>query len=131
VVAAALLVTVAASCASSESTREGLLDPSGNSRDTEVPADLANTSWTLAALNGQAVLDGTIVTLEIQEDTVRGSAGCNDYRAEAFPAGGGLFSGIARTEMACSDPAGVMRQEDAYLSALRRVEGHRLGHDLL
>jgi heat shock protein HslJ len=44
------------------------------------PADLVNTSWRLTSLNGAALPGDVSLTLELQNGTMRGHAGCRDYR---------------------------------------------------
>ena len=66
------------------------------------------------------------------EGELTGSAGCNTYRATYTTDGARITIGEpAATEKACTAPAGIMKQERAYLSALPRaasytVEGSRL-----
>ncbi|MGI6502473.1 MAG: META domain-containing protein [Candidatus Methanoculleus thermohydrogenotrophicum] len=114
------------------------------------PEDLAGTSWTLVEFVGEAgdrdpVLAGTEITLRFGDDgTLGGSAGCNDYGGNYTLEGTNLTPGsLVRTEMYCTDPPGVMEQEDRYLALLANVstyqvdEGDRLvladqkGADLL
>jgi heat shock protein HslJ len=73
------------------------------------------------------VLDGTEITLRFDGGTLRrtgtisGSAGCNTYSADyefinEFTSGTPAVTSV--TEKACSVPAGVMAQEQRYLSRL-------------
>jgi heat shock protein HslJ len=73
------------------------------------------------------VLDGTEITLRFDRGTLRrtgtmsGSAGCNTYSADyeyinEFTSGTPVVTSI--TEKVCSTPAGVMEQEQRYLSQL-------------
>ena len=78
-------------------------------------------------------LPGTKVTAEFGPDgTLTGSAGCNAYHAKYTATHGTIeIRGPAATKKACVDPAGVMEQEQAYLSALPlaasySVEGSKL-----
>lgn len=80
--------------------------------------DLAGMNWTLVSIDGQAVMDGTAVTLSFDEDgRAGGSAGCNTYGGEYTLDGNSLtFGGLFSTMMACEDA--IMQQESAYLAAL-------------
>lgn len=104
----------------------------------EAPADLAGTSWTLASLAGEngsmvPVLAGTVVTVEFDaEGTLGGSAGCNHYGADYTRDGANLSIGPpVRTEMYCSEPPGIMDQEDRYLALLANVTSYRVEGDRL
>jgi heat shock protein HslJ len=65
-------------------------------------------------------LAGTEVTATFGADgTLTGSAGCNTYRATYTASNGTIdVSEPVATRKACAEPAGVMEQEQAYLSAL-------------
>ncbi|WP_292729529.1 META domain-containing protein [Methanoculleus sp.] len=93
----------------------------------------AGTSWTLASLAGEdgaliPVLDGTTVTVAFDTDgNVGGSAGCNHYSADYTVDSASLSIGPAvRTEMYCSEPPGIMKQEDRYLALLANVTSYRV-----
>lgn len=112
-----------------------LLTACMNANQEQPPAQsaaLPGTGWVLVSLNGSAPMEGREITLRFEEASVKGSAGCNTY-------GGGYtvsedrlrLSGVYATEMACMEPAGIMKQEQAYLTALDaaarfRVDGDRL-----
>lgn len=82
-------------------------------------------------LQGNAVaslLAGTKITAELAADgSLTGSAGCNRYHAR-FAATGSEISidGVAATKKSCTAPAGVMEQEQEYLSALSQARQYRL-----
>ena len=89
---------------------------------TELP--LTWVAWQLVWYGGgTSPLDATQISLAFRDDgTLRGIAGCNSYSAEYGIDGDQLAIGaIARTEMACIDPDGVMAQETDYLHALDRA----------
>lgn len=80
---------------------------------------LPGSAWRLERLSGAAVLGGTLPTLEFPtEGRASGNGSCNRFNGivsiqdEAI-----MFGGVAATRKAC--PEAVMRQEEAYLSALR------------
>ena len=70
----------------------------------------------------QNILTGTEITAVFTETTITGNAGCNEYTgtltrtAETF-----TISNLSVTEKACAEPAGIMEQEQAYLTALANV----------
>ena len=104
----------------------------------ETPATLAGTSWTLADIadeNGTptSVIPGTTVTAIFSADgNIGGSAGCNHYSAGYTVDGSKLSIGPAiRTEIYCSEPEGVMDQEDRYLALLANVTTYRMEGGLL
>lgn len=97
------------------------------------PAVLAGTSWTLASLAGEngtmiPVLAGTTVTAAFDaEGNLGGSAGCNHYGAGYTVDGANLaIEPAVRTEMYCSEPPGIMDQEDRYLALLTEVASYRV-----
>jgi heat shock protein HslJ len=87
---------------------------------------LAGTSWQVISYNNgkQAVVSvmaGTTLTAIFGEDgQLIGNAGCNDYNAPYKTSGTQIMIGpAALTRKMCAEPAGVMEQEAAYLSALQ------------
>jgi heat shock protein HslJ len=94
---------------------------------------LRDTEWLLTSLNGESLLEGTRITLNLAGEGFDGLAGCNNYGGEYEAAdGGGLrFGFFSVTAMACPSPEGIMEQEQAYIDALTeastyRLEGNRL-----
>ena len=88
-------------------------------------------SWRATSLlQGDAVtgpLAGTEITAEIGDGTISGSSGCNDYSGTFETEGSTVAIGpVGGTEMACTSPAGVMEQEQAYLEALPQAAGFSL-----
>ena len=77
--------------------------------------------------DGRPVLADVAVTAEFTSDgRVAGSAGCNRYFGTAVPDGDRLrVSGFGSTRMFCSQD-GVMAQEDAFLSALGKVDAYSI-----
>jgi heat shock protein HslJ len=97
-----------------------------------------NTWWTLASFAGDdgtltPVLDGTAVTATFSaEGSLGGSAGCNHYSADYTVDGESLtIEPAIRTEMYCSEPPGIMDQEDRYLALLTEVASYRMEDGLL
>jgi heat shock protein HslJ len=115
---------------------------SDSGEETRLPgasADLAGTKWVLALLNGNRLIEGTEITLNLEETSLGGSMGCNGY-------GGGPDSGkytatddgtlaishpIAVTVQLCSTPEGIMEQEAAYIKALQGAAAYRVINDRL
>jgi len=99
----------------------------------EEPVALPGTSWRLASLfdeNGTMtpVISGTNVTLAFDADgRLGGSAGCNSYGAGYTVDGVNLtIEPPIRTEMYCSEPPGLMDQEDRYLALLTEAASYRV-----
>jgi len=82
-------------------------------------------------LHGSEPLEATIVDLTLEDDSVFGSAGCNNYSGAAEFEAGSMTLGpdIAVTRMACEQA--IMDQEAVYLTALERVTGYVLEPDEL
>jgi len=77
--------------------------------------------------NWVPVIALSTVTARFEGDQMTGLGGCNNYNASIEKEGEQLTIGpVTRTEMACSDPDGVMTQEDAYFSGLSSVAGYKV-----
>jgi heat shock protein HslJ len=93
---------------------------------------LAGTSWFATAYYDGAqmatVLEGTALTAVFGADgTLNGSAGCNTYSASYLVQGSSLaITPPSSTSTICNDPAGIMEQEVAFLSALTSAGGYNL-----
>jgi len=77
------------------------------------------------------VLAETEITVTFEDGTASGSAGCNTYSAAYTFGSFFTFEVPAATEMACSDPAGVMEQEQRYLGFLEDVTVYRINGNQL
>jgi len=99
------------------------------------PADspsLEDTQWLLVKLKGEPPMAGRVPSAEFSADQISGSAGCNTYFGAYEASDGELSIGdIARTEMWCMDPEGVMDQEQAFLDDLASVTSYRLAGERL
>jgi heat shock protein HslJ len=98
---------------------------------------LAGTEWTASGINNgkggvASLVAGSSVTLAFGTDgRASGSAGCNRYTASYESARDTLtFGTTATTRMMCA-AAGVMEQEQAFLSALGKVATFRMEGDRL
>ena len=104
-----------------------LTDAAGAAQVVFRPATELSLTWVAWQLvwygGGTSPLDATQISLAFRDDgTLTGIAGCNSYSADYEIDGDQLAIGaIARTEMACMDPDGVMTQETDYLNVLDRV----------
>jgi uncharacterized lipoprotein YbaY len=99
---------------------------------------LPGTSWLVRAYNNGkeavvSVIIGTEITAIFGPDgNLTGSAGCNNYNATYQVDGESISIEPAMTTLrACSEPEGIMEQEQQYLAALQtaatyRIEGERL-----
>ena len=89
----------------------------------EPPPTLEGVTWKVTGFNNgrQAVVSavtGTTLTLTFEDGKVRGSSGCNTFRAPYTSEGNRLTIGPAvTTRMACG-AEGVMEQERQFLAAL-------------
>ena len=89
----------------------------------DVPVcDICAHNWHLVSYNEEGtfspVLPGTDITIRFLEDgSVTGSAGCNNYFSD-YQVDGGLvsFGPVSMTEKYCLEPPGVMEQERKYLA---------------
>jgi len=99
---------------------------------------LAGTPWVLKSLaSGKdavtSVMAGTRIDAVFTENgTVSGSCGCNQYFASYTAAGSSLTLGpVGSTKKYCGEPAGIMGQEQAFLSLLSRAGGYKIEGDQL
>jgi polar amino acid transport system substrate-binding protein len=89
---------------------------------------LASTRWQATQINGEPVLAGTSVNIAFYDGGgVEGLAGCNSYSSAYSPDGSNLWiAPPAATGKLCADPAGIMEQETAFLSALASANSFSL-----
>ena len=94
---------------------------------------LAGTEWLLTALQDEPPLEDGRITLQFENGSVGGNAGCNSYGAEIRTVDQGTFSisEWAMTAMACAEPEGIMEQETRYGQTLSQVTAYRLEDDTL
>jgi heat shock protein HslJ len=78
----------------------------------------------------QSLIEGSQITATFSGGTVSGSAGCNNYTGTVTPVADYFtIGGLAVTQQACAEPAGVMEQEQAYLAALEATAGYQWQQD--
>ena len=83
---------------------------------------LAGTAWTLTAINGAPIIEGTEPFLLFDEDSVGGNSSCNSTGGDYQVSGNKItFDALFSTMMYCMEPEGVMDQESDFLSALSRA----------
>lgn len=81
------------------------------------PPSLANTSWTIAAINGAAPTAERKAELRFTEDRISGNAGCNSFGGGYSVAGDTLTTTqLISTKMACAGAG--MDQENAVFKIL-------------
>jgi len=103
-----------ASCASSKLSAD-------TSTDT-----IKNTSWSLVSLPNQSLVPNALITLNVDNDKITGTDGCNRYNAlyvlneETL----NINKNIATTMMACPEP--IMQQAANYTSALTQTTGYKI-----
>jgi heat shock protein HslJ len=121
--------------------------PSTDTPITSVPTTLVMTDsetgspllgkWTLiSALAGMGttnVIPGTTIITTFSEDgTVSGSAGCNNFVASYQSREDTLTTGTLTTTLkSCNSPAGVMNQEQIFLTNLKGVDTFTTTSDIL
>ncbi len=82
--------------------------------------------WNLTELNGQEIIPVSGITLVFEGEKFFGSAGCNNYGGKytTAPGGGFALNEIEKNVMLCTEPAGVMEQEDQFFAALTSVRSY-------
>ena len=103
--------------------------------EAELPGD---ATWILDLLDGEALIEGTFVTLKFEGDALGGFDGCNSYGgisqdgvSVADVDGRISVPPLASTAKGCIEPEGVLDQGDAYLSALMQSQRFRVDGDQL
>ncbi|MCB8984338.1 MAG: META domain-containing protein [Ardenticatenaceae bacterium] len=77
------------------------------------------------ALAGSRVTANFALDESLSTGTVSGNGGCNNYTANITISGNAMtIKDLARGEVQCSDPPGVMDQEQRFLSALTVAESY-------
>ncbi len=82
--------------------------------------------WKLKELYGQDLIPGSGITLMFDDGGFFGSAGCNNYGGiyTTDPGGGFTPNEIEINAMLCTEPAGVMEQEDRYIAAFTSARSY-------
>jgi heat shock protein HslJ len=95
---------------------------------------LAGTRWELVSLNGKDLIEGTSITLEFTETYLGGQMECNGYggtpdSGSYLAKNNGAFElslPFAVTVQLCTEPEGIMEQEEAYIEALMNATNFRM-----
>ncbi len=102
------------------------------------PVPLEGTLWEVVNFNnGQnavvSVLAGTKITAQFSEDgKLSGNSSCNSYFGSFTTEDGKIQIGpVGGTEMFCTEPEGIMDQEQAYLSSLPSATEYKIVGDQL
>lgn len=96
------------------------------------PAQLSGTSWVLSSLDGStqvgSAAGGNEITLEFDAaGRAGGNGGCNGYGADyALGGNGSIEFGVPISTMMACEPALVMQNESAFLSALAEVTNFQI-----
>jgi heat shock protein HslJ len=73
------------------------------------------------------VVIGTELTVNFDEETVAGLAGCNNYNGDYSADGENInFGPLAATRKFCSDPEGVIEQESEFLATLEGASSYEI-----
>jgi len=96
------------------------------------PSTLEGPLWTLTLLNGQRPLDGAPIYIQFKDGELSGSAGCNTYNG-GYTSDDKTLSvkNVVATRKVCAEPAGVMEQEETYLSLLNAAASYSTANGML
>jgi heat shock protein HslJ len=96
------------------------------------PANMDGMEWVLESLNGKPLVQDSNITLNFENGRAGGYAGCNWYGWD-YRQGGPTPEEpkITLTLRLCTEPAGVMEQEAAYVEALRETKAFEVKGDRL
>lgn len=90
----------------------------------------AGVLWQVEDIDGGGIIDSAHITLQIDDDGISGSTGCNRYFGAVAIAGSAFVAdAIGSTRMACA-PA-LMQQEQRFVQALQAVRRFELSGDFL
>ena len=92
---------------------------------------LSGVLWQVEDNDGGAIMDGSVVTLQISDESgINGSSGCNRYfGAVAIQGSNFRPDAIGSTRMACA-PA-LMEQEQRFMQALETARSYAFSGDFL
>jgi len=104
----------------------------------EKPREFSGSSWKLALCSDGTggvvpVLEGTRINITFEQNgKLGGLAGCNSYWGTYTTEGNALSIGaVGSSELSCAEPAGIMKQEKAYLQALQAAAIFKIEGDTL
>lgn len=93
---------------------------------SDIAEDLVRTEWVLVSLYGDAPLDSTKITLNVDEDGIGGSTGCNYYGGKVAMNEGVLKARDSTTSTLVGCKGGVGQQEEVYLRSLGDAASYRV-----
>lgn len=88
---------------------------------------LRNTRWNLIELEGQPLLDGTKITMDVHSNSIKGFSGCNTYRSSGdiiIEKGHFQIHETARTTKDCQPE--ILRQEVRFIELLTRARLYKV-----
>lgn len=97
-----------------------------------VPSNpLANTSWTLQALNNAALIPGSSATASFGgANEINGFLGCNSFNGRYIVNSNQMsITGLTQSNQLCESPLGIMGQESAYVQAMTLATTYELSGD--
>lgn len=104
----------------------------GSAEPTGKDFDLNGTEWVLNVLKGEPLLEDTNITLDFDDNSLGGYAGCNMYGSPYKVTAMTLsVESIYSDAQGCTTPTGVMRQEEAYHRALYQATIYRVADNRL
>ena len=106
--------------------------------ETEATGIPDESEWLLMEVNGDTLIDGTYVTLNLSGDSYGGYDGCNGFGGKtedgssiASPDGTFSVPVTIRTLQLCGGVDGLLEQADSYVRALREGKRFRVNGDRL
>lgn len=96
------------------------------------PNSLVGTRWELVSINEKRPLADSDITLEFQETSISGHAGCRDYRGEYSAEGDEIvIPALEMTTTECSKPEAYLMQEGEFTTYLSESRNYLVEGDLL
>jgi len=93
---------------------------------------LEGSSWQLTSYRKSGLIPDTLMTANFNGGEIRGTGGCNSYFGSYSINGTSLtINELGWTEMACLDPAGVMEQEQVFMSLLSTADTFSYAGEIL
>ena len=94
------------------------------------PASLADTNWSITAINGETIAPDAVHFLRFDRDRLSGKAGCNSFSAAYTASPDTLDAGpVVATKMACPPP--LMAHEQRVFAILARPMRLTFGDETL
>ncbi len=98
----------------------------------QAPSTLEGPLWVLTLIAGKQPLEGAPIYASFEDGKVSGSAGCNTYQGSYQSDADTLeVTPLALTRKLCPEPAGVMEQEQTFVSLLQSAKRYSTDNGLL